>query len=106
MKKMIAKHLFLAGVAVISAVGMLPSVAYAQGNSEQGKQNAAEHKELAQNKLSDGKLRSCQNRQQAITNILLRIADRGQKQIYLFSTIAQRTENFYADRGLTLSNYD
>lgn len=60
----------------------------------------------AQTKLTEAKLRACQNRQKAITNIMARIADRGQKQLTLFSTIATRTETFYTDKGKTLSNYD
>jgi hypothetical protein len=35
-----------------------------------------------------------------------RIADRGQKQLTLFTTIATRVETFYTDKGKTLSNYD
>lgn len=61
--------------------------------------NAAAH-------LSAARLKSCQNRQQAISNIMARIADRGQKQLTLFTTIATRVENFYTDKGNTLSNYD
>ena len=57
-------------------------------------------------KLADAKLKSCQNRQKAITNIMTRMADRGQKQLDLFSTIATRTETFYTTKGKTLSNYD
>lgn len=67
---------------------------------------AAEKKEAAQTKLSDAKLKSCQNREKAITNKMARISDRGQKQLDLFSSIAEKTEKFYADKGKTLSNYD
>jgi hypothetical protein len=57
-------------------------------------------------RLTAVKLKVCQNRQKAITNIMSRIADRGQKQLDLFSTIATRVETFYTDKGKTLSNYD
>jgi hypothetical protein len=57
-------------------------------------------------RLADAKLKACQNREKAINNIMSRIADRGQKQINLFTSIAERTEKFYADKGKTLSNYD
>lgn len=60
----------------------------------------------AQTRLADAKLKACQNRETAINNILSRIADRGQKQLDLFSTIATRTETFYTNKGKTLSNYD
>jgi hypothetical protein len=57
-------------------------------------------------RLTAVKLRVCENRQKTITNIMSRIADRGQKQLDLFTTIATRTETFYLGKGKTLSNYD
>ena len=102
---MIAKHFFLTGLVVISMVVVLPAVVGAQSNSDQVTQKA-ERKEVAANKLDDTKLHACQNRQNTITNILARIADRGQKQINLFSIITQRTQNFYTDKGKVLANYD
>lgn len=57
-------------------------------------------------KLADAKLKSCENRQKSVTNIVARISDRGQKQLTLFGTIATRVETFYTDKGKTLSNYD
>lgn len=56
--------------------------------------------------LAAAQLKSCQNRQKAITNIMARISDRGQKQLTLFGTIATRVETFYTNKGKTLSNYD
>lgn len=67
---------------------------------------AAEHRAAAQTKLAAAKLRVCLNRQKAITNIMARIADRGQKQLTLFTTIATRVEAFYTDKCKTLSSYD
>lgn len=57
-------------------------------------------------RLAEAKLRACQNREKAINNIMSRIANRGQKQLDLFTTIATRVESFYADKGKTLNNYD
>lgn len=57
-------------------------------------------------RLADNKLKACQNREKAINNILSRIADRGQKQLDLFTSIATKTETFYTNKGKTLSNYD
>lgn len=57
-------------------------------------------------KLTDAKLKVCQKRETAINNIMGRIADRGQKQLDLFTAIATKTEKFYTDKGKTLSNYD
>lgn len=67
---------------------------------------AVDHRADARGKLATAKLRVCENRQKAITNIMSRIADRGQKQLTLFTTIATRVETFYTDKGKTLSNYD
>lgn len=73
---------------------------------------ASPHKPIAtgqangQAHLAAAHLKSCQNRQKAITNTMARISDRGQKQLTLFGTIATRVETFYTDKGKTLSNYD
>ena len=118
MKKMIFKHSLLAGVAVFSLAVMAPVVASAQNaraqeageraqtRQESARTNAAERKEVVRTRLADAKLKACTKRQKAITNIMSRIADRGQKQLDLFSTIAERTQAFYADKGKTLANYD
>lgn len=60
----------------------------------------------AKTHLQDAKLRLCKARQTSITNAMKRISDRGQKQINLFSGIAERTEAFYVKKGKTLANYD
>lgn len=57
-------------------------------------------------RLDDIKLKSCKNREKSINNILARVADRGQKQIDLFSSIATKTQTFYQKNGKTLANYD
>jgi hypothetical protein len=48
----------------------------------------------------------CEKRQTKVNAIRTRIADRGQKQVDLFSTIATRVETFYTTKGKTVSNYD
>ncbi len=55
--------------------------------------------------LQAAQLKACQNRSKAISNIMSRIDTRAQNQITLFSTIATRVENFYTQKGKTLSNY-
>lgn len=67
---------------------------------------ADEHRANAEGKLVAAKLRACENRQKAITNIMSRIADRGEKQLKLFGTIATRVETFYVSKDKTLSDYD
>lgn len=65
-----------------------------------------EKKEAAKTRLEETKLKVCQNRQKSITNIMSRIGDRGQKQLDLFSTITERAEKFYADKGYNVENYE
>ena len=60
----------------------------------------------ASTRLDATKLKVCKKRETAINNTLGRIADRGQKHLDLFTTIAERTEKFYVSKGKTLSNYD
>ncbi len=50
-------------------------------------------------------LRVCQNRQNAINNIINRIDTRATNQLTLFSTIASRVEAFYTKQGKTISDY-
>ena len=61
---------------------------------------------LVKAKLTAVKLEVCQKRETEITNIMARMGDRGQKQLDLFAGIATRAENFYAEKGKTLSNYN
>lgn len=68
--------------------------------------NAKARLATAEKRLAADKLKVCEDRQQVITNIMTRLGDRGQKQLDLFTTIAQRTEKFYTEKGKTLSNYD
>ncbi|HET9098261.1 MAG TPA: hypothetical protein VFN51_01445 [Candidatus Saccharimonadales bacterium] len=56
--------------------------------------------------LAAAQLRSCQNREKAINNIISNIDTRAQNQLTLFGTIATRVENFYVSKGKTVSNYD
>lgn len=95
-----------------STVLALPSQANAHAQTENtattgsGNSQAAAHRAAVEAKLAGVKLQVCQRRQKAITNIMERIADRGQKQLTLFTTIANRVETFYTDKGKTLDNYD
>lgn len=114
MKKPSIKNSLLAAIAVFSLAIAVPAIAAAQPTraeevqmtTQQRQTTAADKKDAAETRLSDARLRACQNREHAITNIMARIADRGQRQIDLFSKIADRTEAFYTNKGKVLSNYD
>lgn len=51
------------------------------------------------------KLELCQKREGKVQNIMARAAQRGEKQIAVFTKIADRTEAFYKDKGLSIDNY-
>ncbi|HEU5004503.1 MAG TPA: hypothetical protein VFT49_00240 [Candidatus Saccharimonadales bacterium] len=103
----------IALVAFISALAFaLPPQASvhaqaANSNSSAGGSGRASAAQAnAQTRLTDAKLKACQNREAAINNIMTRINTRAQKQLNLFDTIAARVENFYTTKGNTADNYD
>ena len=71
-----------------------------------GDSTQTEAEKTGDHHLQGLKLKICDKRQSNITDKMSRIADRGQKQLDLFSSIATRVEAFYTDKGLTLANYD
>ncbi len=76
-----------------------------ESKTETRQNNSDAKKAAAKAKASEAKLKSCQNHQKVVTSTMARISDRGQKQIDLFTKIANRTEQFYTEKGKTLSNY-
>lgn len=114
MKKKFINQGVVAAIVMLGIAVVLPSAAQAlpeqaenaQTTVEERKAAAQERVEAAKTRLADAKLKACQNRQESITSIMGRIGDRGQKQIDLFSTIAERTQTFYTEKGKTLANYD
>ena len=77
-----------------------------QQNREDIRANSQDRREVAAERLEAGKLRACQNREKAIQNIMSRIADRSTKQLTVFTTIAERTQAFYEQKGNELATYD
>jgi hypothetical protein len=110
--KIATLSLLIAGAsgAPVIALGSTTGQAHAMGQSTTTTDTTSSKADTAKAKhearLTAVKLRVCENRQKTITNIMSRIADRGQKQLDLFTTIATRTETFYLGKGKTLSNYD
>lgn len=62
--------------------------------------------EARQQKLSASQLEICKSREQNINNRIARIADRSTKHLELFTTISERAQTFYIDKGNALDNYD
>ncbi len=105
-------HINKLGTVAFAVVAMtlsgVPALAVEVAKSHDSNQTtvASDKVAAAETRLAETKLKVCQNREKAIDNIMKRIAERGQKHIDLFSTIATRTETFYTTKGKTLSNYD
>jgi hypothetical protein len=58
-----------------------------------------------QNRLAANKLRVCEQRKTRITNIMNRAVTRAERQLNLFSTIAERVKTFYTEKGRVVANY-
>jgi len=77
-----------------------------KSTTQEDRTKADEKKEEVKTRLAETKLKVCQTREKVITNIMSRVSTRGQKQVDLFTKIADRTKAFYVEKGKTLSNYD
>lgn len=101
------------GLAIVGGSTVLALPAQASGHAQAtatqqtttGTSAAATGQANGQANLAAARLKSCQNRETAINNIISRIDTRAQNQITLFGTIATRVENFYTSQGKTVSNY-
>lgn len=78
----------------------------ARQKADEARQKADDVKKNAQSRLEGAKLKTCQKREKIVSNIMARIANRGEKQIDVFTKIADRTKDFYQDKGKTLDTYD
>lgn len=74
--------------------------------ADDAKQKVDDKRQSAKARLEGKKLKACQKREKNITSIMARMSDRGQKQLDVFTKIAERTENFYVKKGNVLSNYE
>jgi hypothetical protein len=63
-------------------------------------------KEQAQEKIKEAREKVCSNRKTSAGNVETRVIHRGQKRLDAYTKIAERAEKFYADKGLTVTNYD
>ena len=103
----IKKYGVVAATLVATTLTGVPALAVSLANEHANAQTASSTDGTAANtKLPAVKLKVCQIREKSIDNIMARIAERGQKQLDLFSDIATKVETFYTNKGKTLSNYD
>lgn len=57
-------------------------------------------------RLKDVKLKTCQNREKRIAKLMSNLTNRATRQVMVFNQIAERTQNFYMEKGKTLSGYE
>jgi hypothetical protein len=102
MKIKIRKYNFLI-IIILAATMLMPIAVYA----EEVENNPGNKPTVTvQERLTARNLAKCQLREKVMNNIIARIGDRGQKQINVISSIQQKVENFYADKQITVENYD
>ena len=70
------------------------------------KKNFESSRESAKLRLEGDKLKACEKREQAINNILDRIAKRGERRLGVYNSIFERVQEFYEKKGLSISSYD
>lgn len=67
---------------------------------------AQERRQVTKEKLSDAKLKVCNNRKANITSHVENITERATKHLAVFSGISDRAQAFYVKKGNELANYD
>jgi hypothetical protein len=65
-----------------------------------------EKKQQVAAKLDESRKRACEKRQAKITTFMERMQTRGEKQLEVFTKIADRTKAFYEEKQRTVANYD
>jgi|SRR3990167_5442880 len=104
MKRSLRKSIIIAlsAVFILGSLGLgyYNSRAYAVDGDRSGPSDQG------QTAQTSGRQQSCDVREARVEAIMNRMANRGQRQIELFSTIATRVETFYTDKQLSVSNYE
>lgn len=70
------------------------------------KRKAHAELEAAKTRLKDAKLKACQNREKRINALMGGMTRRATNQVSVFNKIAERVQEFYMEKGKTISNYD
>ena len=77
-----------------------------RGESLQGSTAREEALQRRDAKLEENRLKVCQKRESTIKSIMTRMQSRGERQLEVFTTIADRTKAFYAENQLSAAGYD
>ena len=114
------------GTGLLLALVVLPATIHAQSSGgreaaqerrdervelrAQAREAAQERRDAAKVQASEkreaAKIRACENKQRVVSNIMARIADRGERHLEVFDKISDRTQAFYTEKGLSVANYD
>lgn len=74
--------------------------------AQQREENKEVRQERRQGKLDDARKRICESRVKNVERIMNKAATQGQKHLEVFNKISNRVQEFYANRGLAVDNYD
>ena len=79
---------------------------FALSNEDISDKRTDKSREAAKLRLEGAKLKTCEGRERAINNILDRVARRGEKRLEVYNKVFERVQDFYARKGLSVSNYE
>lgn len=88
-------------VALLAGIVALPVLA-----QEEAAQTTESPRERKQGRLEEAKLKTCEARIQAMSNLATRAGERGQKNLNLFTNIFTRVETFAGEKRLSVEGYD
>lgn len=116
MKKSFSKLALIASLLVLAFSGSALAVGTVKPYSTETEKPKTEKPQSTQTKtkppvvvktrLEGEKLKSCENRETAINNILDKIAQRGEKKLGAYTSIFEKVQAFYIRKGLSVSNYE
>lgn len=103
----------IVGASLVALIACFGLAAQLSAVSERGaaarelaESRAEDKRQQVAAKLDENKKRVCEKRQSNITKIMKRMQARGEKQLEVFTTIADRTKTFYEEKQRTVANYD
>ena len=105
-----ARILSASVIALVSCFGLVAQVGAVSDRGTEARElaetRAEEKKQQVAAKLDENKKRVCEKRVTNITKIMKRMQTRGEKQLGVFTKIADRTKAFYEQKQRTVANYD
>lgn len=88
-----------------TASGVLEPLKPGHTTDDIANQSPAKQSTPPEKPLTGKKLQACKKREKGIHSIMASVVKRSERQLTVFTQIANRTENFHERRGYTLENY-